>query len=263
MRLFLEVARREFRRHMAYRAAAMAGLATNFFFGLLRAAVILALFGAREEVAGYSLAAAVTFTGLSQAVIGPLSLFSWNDVGRAIHSGEIASDLLRPMDYQIFWMARDAGRALTQLLLRGLTIMLAYALVFDLVFPTTAARWAACAAALCLAWLISFGWRFIVNLSAFWSPDARGIIRFAFIANWFASGFLMPLRFFPEWVQRLCELTPFAHTINTLVEIYLGVIAGPDVLYALATQAAWAVVLVAAGRALLRAGQRRLVVLGG
>lgn len=263
MRLFLEIARREFRRHMTYRAAALAGLATNFFFGLLRAAVLLAFFGASAEVAGYSVRDAVTFTGLTQAVIGPLSLFHWNDVGRAVHSGEIASDLLKPMDYQGFWAARDAGRALTQVLWRGVTIMLAYALVFDIVVPPTAARWTAFVAAACLAWLVSFAWRFLVNLSAFWSPDARGIIRFAFILSWFASGFLMPLRFYPDWVVRLCELTPFPHTVNTVVEIYLGLISGPEVLQALLAQALWAGALIAAGRIVLRAGQRRLVVLGG
>ena len=48
---------------------------TNFFFGLLRATVLVALYGARQEVAGISLAAAVTYTGLTQAMIGFLSLF--------------------------------------------------------------------------------------------------------------------------------------------------------------------------------------------
>ncbi len=263
MRLFWEIARREFRRHITYRAAALAGLATNFFFGLLRAAVLLAFFGTSAEVAGYSVQDAVTFTGLSQAVIGPLNLFSWTDVGRAIHSGEVASDLLKPMDYQGFWMARDAGRALTQLLWRGVTIMIAYALVFDIVVPTTAGRWAAFVVAVVLAWLVSFAWRFLVNLSAFWSPDARGIIRFAFILSWFASGFLMPLRFFPDWVVRLCELTPFPHTVNTIVEVYLGLISGTDVIWALLAQAFWAVALLAAGRLVLKAGEKRLVVLGG
>ena len=42
MRLFWEVVRRSFRRHLTYRAAALAGLVTNIFFGLVRAAVLVA-----------------------------------------------------------------------------------------------------------------------------------------------------------------------------------------------------------------------------
>ncbi|MBW8012786.1 MAG: hypothetical protein FVQ83_16330 [Chloroflexi bacterium] len=41
MRLFLELTKRSFQRQLSYRAAAIAGLATNFFFGLLRAAVLI------------------------------------------------------------------------------------------------------------------------------------------------------------------------------------------------------------------------------
>jgi ABC-2 type transport system permease protein len=114
-----------------------------------------------------------------------------------------------------------------------------------------------------LAWLISFGWRFLANLSAFWSPNARGIIRFVFSLSWFASGFLFPLRYFPEWLQRLCAVTPFAYTINAITEVFLGLRQGADVLRLLAVQMAWAAALVLAGAVVLRAGVRRLVILGG
>ena len=44
MRTFLALTRLAAQRQFTYRAAAMAGLATNFFFGLLRAAVMVALY---------------------------------------------------------------------------------------------------------------------------------------------------------------------------------------------------------------------------
>ena len=43
MRLFYELVKFSFRLQFTYRAANLAGLATNFFFGLLRAAVLVAL----------------------------------------------------------------------------------------------------------------------------------------------------------------------------------------------------------------------------
>jgi ABC-2 type transport system permease protein len=42
MRLFIELAKRSFQRQLSYRAATFAGLATNFFFGMLRVAVMVA-----------------------------------------------------------------------------------------------------------------------------------------------------------------------------------------------------------------------------
>ncbi|HYN88967.1 MAG TPA: ABC-2 family transporter protein, partial [Ardenticatenaceae bacterium] len=248
---------------LTYRAATIAGFLTNLFFGLLRAAVLVALFGARGEVEGMSLTDAVTYTGLTQALIAMLSMFAWYDLMDSVHSGDVASDLLKPLEYFTFWMARDLGRAIAGLLTRGVTMLAAYALLFDVTTPGSAGQWLALVAALTLSWLVSFSWRFLVNLAAFWTPNALGVGRFAFILSWFLSGFFMPLRFFPEWFVRLCYLTPFPHTINTVVEVYLGLLQGPALLAALLGQALWIVILVAASQVVLRAGVRRLVILGG
>jgi ABC-2 type transport system permease protein len=114
-----------------------------------------------------------------------------------------------------------------------------------------------------LSWLVSFAFRFLVNLAAFWTPNARGIGRFAFVTSSFFSGFLMPLRFFPDWVIRVADLTPFPSMLNTVVEVYLGVRQGWDLAAALLTQGLWAVGLILVGQIVLRAAVRRLVILGG
>ncbi|MBN1485043.1 MAG: ABC-2 family transporter protein [Chloroflexia bacterium] len=263
MRLFWALVKLSFQRQLAYRAANLAGLATNLFFGLLRAAVMAALYGSRPEVLGISLTAAITYTGLSQGLIAFLSLFSWYEVMDTIHSGQIGSDLLKPMGYFNFWLARDLGRAGANLLLRGLTLIALYALIFDLAWPRGRLQWLSLALTMLLALLVSFAWRFLVNLAAFWTPNALGLGRFFFILSWILSGFLMPLRFFPDWFVRICYLTPFPHTVNTVVEVYLGLLQGTELLRALLWQGLWLLGLLLLGQVVLRAGVRRLVIQGG
>ncbi|MFL7794583.1 MAG: ABC transporter permease [Anaerolineae bacterium] len=263
MRLFYELVKTSFHQQLTYRTANLAGLVTNFFFGLLRAAILIALYGTTQDVAGLSIQDAVTYTGLTQAVIAFLSFFGWWEVMQSVYSGDISSDLLKPMRYYTFWLAKDLGRALATFLVRGVTIMVAYALVFDITFPKSAGLWLAVSVALVLSTMISFSWRFLVNLSAFWTPDARGVGRFAFILSWFMSGFLMPLRFFPDWFVRLCHLTPFPATVNTVIEVYLGVLTGPEIVRALGFQLLWFLILFIACQLVLRAGVRRLVIQGG
>lgn len=263
LRLFWEVTKRSLQRYMAYRAAAAAGLATNFFFGLLRMAVLIALYGERQEVLGYTVQGIITYAALTQAVIGYLNLFMWTDVANSVHSGEVAADLLKPLNYFTLWLAQDLGRAMVNFLLRGVTIMAIYAFVVDLAYPTQWVQWGALVLTIVLSWLISFGFRFLINLSAFWTPNARGIIRSGFVVSWFASGLLMPLRFFPDWVEFLVYLTPFPYMLNAVVEIYLGVAEGMDVIKILLFQCGWAIGLILASQLLLRAGIRRLVILGG
>lgn len=263
MRLYWEVVKRSFQRQLTYRAATLAGLATNFFFGLLRAAVIVALYGARQQVSGMTIQDAITYTGISQAIIATLSLFGWYEIMQSVYTGEIGSDLLKPADYFSYWLARDLGRSVVQLLFRGVPIMIFYALYFGITIPTSGFQWLALLATLILAWLVSFSWHFLVNLFAFWIPNAVGIGRFLFILSWFMSGFLMPLRFLPPWFEHLCYLTPFPNMINTVIEIFLGLLSRQETLQALGLQALWVVGLVVAGHFMLRAGVRRLVIQGG
>jgi ABC-2 type transport system permease protein len=263
MRLFWELSKLSFQRQLTYRAAALAGLSTNFFFGIMRAALLVALYGAQKQVAGMTVADAITYTGLTQALIAFLSLFGSFDVMNSVYSGEIAADLLKPLDYVRLWLARDLGRAIANLLMRSLTIMLFYALYFKISVPKNEGQWAALGLALALGWLLSFAWRFLSNLPAFWTPYALGVGRFAWILSYFMSGFLLPLRFFPDWFQKLAYLTPFPHTVNTIVEVYLGLLTGTDLLREFLFQLLWIVGMIAGCYLVLRAGVRRLVILGG
>jgi ABC-2 type transport system permease protein len=263
MRLIWELSKRSFQRHLTYRAAAIAGLVTNLFFGLLRAAILVALYGARQEMSGVSLQGAISYTGLTQALIAYLTLFGWYPIMDSVASGEVASDLLKPLDYYTFWLSQDIGRSLAALIMRSMPLMLFYAIAFDLTYPENPLQWGALIVALILSLLVSFSWRFLVNLAAFFTPNALGVGRFAFGLSWVLSGFFLPLRFHPEWFIRLAELTPFPAMVNTVVEIYLGVLSGPEMAGALLEQLIWLAILLLLGQIVLRAGVRRLVIQGG
>ncbi len=263
IRLFLALSKRSFQRQLTYRTATLAGLTTNVFFGLLRAAVMVALYGQREEVVGISLQAAITYTGLTQGVIAYLSIFGWYELMDSVNTGEVGSDLLKPMDYFTFWLAKDVGRASVNFVFRGVTVILIYALIFDIVLPASLGQWIMLGAVLILSWLISFAWRFLVNLAAFWTPNALGVGRFAFGIAWVLSGFIMPLRFYPDWFVTITHLTPFPSMVNTVVEVYLGLLHGPALWAALGQQVLWLVILVGLGQVILRIGLRRLVIQGG
>lgn len=258
--LYLHGARLSFRRQFAYPVATLWGLITNLFFGALRVAVLLALFGARPRMAGYTQADAITYTGLTQALLSAYSLIGWYELMRTIHRGEVATELLRPHSFLGFWMAQDAGRAAAQFLLRGVPILALYALMWGLKWPASPGL---TAISLILAWACGFAFRFWVNCAAFWSPDAVGIGRFAWGWMGLACGFLMPLAFFPQWFQHALALTPFPSMMNTTIEVWLGVRGGHDGLRAIAVQAAWTLALLALARITLARGLRRLEVAGG
>lgn len=251
------------RRQMAYRVAMWAGLATNLFFGLLRAAVILALYGGKESVNGLSIAGAITFVGLTQSLIAFTTIFGSMDIIKSVYSGDISSDLLRPMNFYRYWLGCDLGGSLVNLVSRGLVFMALFAIFYPILFPQSITIWLSFLVALALSWLVSFSWRFLVNLSAFWTPDAVGIGRGLFGLAQILSGFFIPLRLMPEWFGRFCEFTPFPSMVNTPVEVYLGVLTGWDIVRALGFQALWLILLIVICQVVYRAGLQRLVIQGG
>ncbi len=114
-----------------------------------------------------------------------------------------------------------------------------------------------------MAWLVSFNFRFLTNLASFWTPNALGIARMAYSFSWFFSGFFMPLRFFPDWFVQFCYLTPFPHMVNTIIEVYLGLSTGTQMLRAIAAQGLWALLLFLLSQIVFKAGVKRLVIQGG
>jgi ABC-2 type transport system permease protein len=263
MRLFWEITQRSIQRYLSYRAAALAGLSTNLFWGLLRAALMIALYAQQPEVEGMTVRDAVTYTALTQAVISYLALFGWFDLMNSIYTGAVATDLLKPIGYYQLWLAQDFGRALTQFLLRGLPLVAAYSFFYPITLPDSLAQWMGFGMAMFLGLLLSFSYRFLVNLSAFWVQNAIGIGRMGFFAPLFLSGFIIPLRFMPDWFADLCWITPFPHMVTTIVDVYLGLLTGNQLILSLGYQLLWIGVLYLVCQVVLRMGIRRLVILGG
>lgn len=263
--LYLALFRIAFHRAVAYRAATLAGIFTNFFFGALRAFVFIALYRGTEAVTvgGYDLPSAITFSALTQAMIAPLAMFGSWEVMRTVRSGDIASDLTRPLDFYGFWLAQDLGRAAWHLIGRGLPILLVYPLFFDFVWPASGLTWLLVGVSMVMAVLISFSWRFLVNIGAFWTVDAYGLGRIAFMSVLLLSGFLIPITYYPDWLRSLLAFLPFTAMVNTPIEVYLGMPSGTPIPRALFVQAFWVVALMWLARAAYARGVARLVVQGG
>lgn len=263
MRLYWEIGKRAFQRQLAYRTANLAGLVTNSFFGYVRAAIFVAAFGQQGDIAGYTQAAAITYTWVTQSLIMLVMLWGWWELEKTIKSGDVISDLSKPFSFLGFWLARDVGRAAYHLLFRAAPILLVGQLVFGLRWPASPAVWPLFGLSCVFALLISFGWRFLVNLSAFWLADARGIGQVAFTVVYFLSGLVIPLRLLPDWLAAIALSLPFAGILQTPTDVFLERVTGPNLLPLLGLQAFWAAALLCAAQLVLTAATRRLVIQGG
>jgi len=253
-----------FRRYATYRAATFAGAFTNTFFGVVKLAILLAAAAAAGgSVAGYDRAALSTYSWLAQGMIAVIMAFPRPEQAERVRTGEIAIDLGRPVHPVVAWLAEDVGRAGQACLVRFLVPLAFGGLVFGLRVPERPETLPLFVASVALAVVVSFGARLVVNLTAFWLYDVRGLLTLFTVGSSVLSGLVVPVAFFPAWLKVLAYCTPFPAMLQTPVDVAVERRAGADLLAALGVQAAWAAGLLALGVLVLRRGTRRLVVQGG
>jgi ABC-2 type transport system permease protein len=257
------VTRRALQRQFAYRVENLAGIFTNVFFGYLRVAVFVVVYQSASSLGGYDQQSAVTYMWVTQAMIMVVALWGWWDIELTIRSGDVVSDLAKPFSYLGFWLARDVGRAAYFLLFRAVPVLIAGQILSGLVWPDSPLAWGAFMLSLVLAQLVSFGFRFLLNVSAFWTTDARGLGYIALALTMFLGGFVIPIRYFPEWAQPICFALPFASITQTPGDVFVGRLEGTAMVGALALQALWAIAFLLAAQLATLLATRRVVVQGG
>jgi viologen exporter family transport system permease protein len=262
VRLDWEIAKRGWRRYAAYPWATAAGVFTNTIFGFIQAYILLAVYRHRSDVGGYDAADTLTYVWLAQALIMTVYMFGWQELALRIRDGSIATDLARPLDPQRYWLAYDLGRAPYHFIFRGLIPFAIGAVVFRLHYPT-AVDALAFVLSVTLAVVVSLGFRFLYNSSAFWFIDVRGVMMVSLTVSLFLSGMVMPLTFFPHWLGSVARALPFASIMQTPIDIWLGKHHGASLAGVIALQLLWALVFLALGRLTLRAGRGKLVIQGG
>ena len=265
MRLLFEVARRSFRRWSTYRLATAAGVFTNTVFGYLRAYILVAVVaaGGGGSVRGWDEATFVTFAFITQSLLAGTGAFGEPELAERIRSGEVVVDLYRPVDIQVWWLASWIGRSTYTFVARGLPPTLLGAIAFDLVWPDDVGTWIGFLVSVVLASIVGFGLRFVVNLTAFWLLDNRGLDQLVTLVLTVLGGLLVPVVLFPSWLESVARTLPFAAMVQLPAEVFMNRHHGADLIAVLGVQVAWVGALLLAGRSLLAAATRKVVIQGG
>lgn len=273
LRPYLATFSARFQLMLQYRAAALAGFATQCWWGGIKIMVYAAFFGgvgaaARSPI---SLAQAITYTWLAQAF---LSLNPWSgdpDVAAKVRTGAVSYDRLRPLDAYSYWYANAAAWMTARAAPRSALMFALTGVIFPLV---GLAAWAwSPPAGLQAALLFSISMVLVVTLSSAIvmlinicvaaTLTDRGLNTLMAPIAILLTGNLVPLPFFPDWARTALFVQPFAGVVDIPFRIYFGQLNGTMALAGIGLQVFWTLVLVAIGRLWLGRVMDRLQVQGG
>ena len=197
VRALAALARAGFRRYATYRQASAASAFTNSVFGFLRCSVLLAAVGAAATgtAGGYTAEQLATYCWVSQGLIGVVMLWGFTELGDRIRTGDVVSDLLRPIHPVAAYLAADVGRAVHACLVRFVVPLVTGAVFFNLYWPRRPATYAIFVGSVVLAVVVCFGCRYLINAAGYWILDIRGLTLLWSFATACFAGLAFPLHF--------------------------------------------------------------------
>jgi ABC-2 type transport system permease protein len=186
----------------------------------------------------------------------------WSMVGR-IQSGMVALDLTKPVNYQTARFAGVVGAAWPEALAGAVVIAGVVLVTGPAATPPTAAAAALFAVSLLAILPLKFLVVYMTSLAAFHTQNYLGLhwARLAVVS--ILSGALVPLSFFPGWLQAAAAVLPFASMAATPGLIYLGHVDGLDAVRLIAIQFGWVLVLWVGARLVWRRAVTRVTIHGG
>ena len=182
------------------------------------------------------------------------------DVAGEISNGDITNFLLKPVNYFKYWATRDIASKILNLGFSVIEITILFLILKpNLFLQTNLLTLFAVLISLTMAVILFFCLLFITNMSAFWMPENGWAAQFLFIAiiTDFLSGGVFPLDILPLAFQKVLYSTPFPYLLFFPLQVYLGKIAGLEVIRGLVTSFAWVFILFVAVKFIWVKGLRR------
>ncbi len=252
---------------LQYRAAALGGLATQFFWGAMNILLYKAFYETDPAAFPMRFEATVTYVWLQQAFLQLFMLWSVEpEIFSSIASGDVVYELCRPVDLYDMWFARSAANRLSRALLRCFPVLLLAVLLpapYGLSAPASAAHFGGFLLAMVLGYGVAVAFLMVVYMLTFFTVSPNGLRTLVVSLTEFLSGGIIPIPFFPERVQRVVECLPFASMQNVPLRVYSADMSTQQMLRAIGLQAFWLVTLVVLGKLLYARASRKMTVQGG
>jgi ABC-2 type transport system permease protein len=257
--LFVRAVRASF----AYKPALLLSMLSAGFAYLIPMLVWRHIYAARQQPRLISAAELFPYLLLAGCLNFAFAMNVEARIGQRIRLGLIATDLLRPVDFQLAQLAQALSDGLFNLLLMLPILGIALGVWGRSALPHDGAAFAAFLLSLLLSFVILFAVSFIFVQASFITYSGYGVFVMRNALQQTFSGLSAPLILFPPGLRAVSEWLPFRHTIHTPISIYLGWLNGRAAWHALGAQALWAVSLLALGRFLLGQSLRRFEIQGG
>ena len=268
MKKYISIFKIKLMNNLQYRTAALAGISTQLFFGLVYIMVYLAFYqSGTNNTLPMNWKELVSYLWLNQVFF--TLIFIWQkdrELINMIKDGNISYELCRPINFYKKWYATMYGARLSALLLRFLPVTIIALLLpapYKLYPPISIYSFIVFLISLIISSLLVTSLSILIHIIAMFTLDEKGIMAFIMVIGDLFSGCTVPLTFFPKFLQKIAYILPFRYIADTPFRIYSGNISLNSSITLLIGGLLWLIIIVSLGYILSLKATKKAIIQGG
>jgi ABC-2 type transport system permease protein len=262
IRAYYAIMCKAFSRNMAYRSEVWLRIFGNILIVFIQISIWTALLGT-GTLNGIDIKAMITYSLINASVSMILMNRVIYVVDDKLKTGNITSDLLKPISYPLLLFFDQLGNVIFQMIFTVVpTIFIAW-LLFGFSFPTEPYAIVAFVISLLLALLISFFIGYLIALVSFWFLTTFALDWMVTALITVFSGSFLPLWFFSAEWKYIADILPFQFLGFVPAAIYLEKIDASEIIRMIGKGSLWVLLLWLAAKLLWWRAIKRLVIQGG
>jgi ABC-2 type transport system permease protein len=266
MRVYLSFLLNAFQTAIAYRVNIFFEFLNKIIALFIEVAIWRALYHGITEVStsvgAVSLRDMVTYAIISTGLSIFIANTNINKINLKINNGQIAIDLIRPINFQIYLFSEMLGQILYDIVIKLIPLIMISILLFGIYFsgPLPLLLFVI---SVINAVLLNFIITYIIGLLAFWYTQAWQLDYLFQYVMIFLSGAWIPLWFFPGILRDIIDFLPFNLIYYVPLTIYLHKISYGVSWLLIIKQLVWLFIFVMVEKVVWKKAVKKIVVQGG
>lgn len=260
---YLYIAKIKIQSALAYRFDVLSSIIIQGIIMFAAAFFWIAVYGERASAMGVTRDGMLTYTIMSSFMGGLFINGVEIRVIQSIRKGSIAVDMIKPVNLFGIFLAEDLGGVVVAFFQLSLPLLLIASLFIHFPIPASGIHFLLFLVSFTLSYAINWLFSAIFGMWAFTAISLEAMRATKLHLIRLLSGSIIPLWFFPSWLQYLLGSLPLPYIYQLPLSIFIGKYDFRTIAVQMGIQLTWAAVLLAAFLLLQKKATSRVLVQGG
>ena len=217
---------------LMWRVRLILGLLTAYFLWK-------AVFTNQQTIFGYSESAMITYILVASLLQSLILATRSIDLAGIINSGDLSNILVKPISNFWYWLSRDIADKILNLVFAAAELTILFVLLRPPISLPTIQNFIFLVPVVLFCTFLYFLINYLFGLLGFWTPEVWAPRFLLLVILQFVAGSLFPLDVLPLSIQKIVSWTPFPYLIFFPTQLYLGKLAGPQIITGIIAALFW------------------------